>query len=205
MILKMPYHIAQINIARMVAPLDSPVMHDFVANLDRINALEPEMKRAAAAQEYEKAAALRDTLADLERTIQKTNKFTEGFQTIINAYGTAKYQEVNPGLPTIVTFPFLFAVMFGDLGHGFIMLCAALAMIYWEKKLKKVRDEIFSMAFYGRYIMLMMGIFSMYTGLIYNDIFSRSLSIFPSGWEWPDGFALGDTVVAEPKDTCSFP
>ena len=35
----MPYHIAQINIARMVAPLDSPVMRDFVANLDRINAL----------------------------------------------------------------------------------------------------------------------------------------------------------------------
>jgi excinuclease ABC subunit C len=38
--------------------------------------LEAEMKRAAAAQEYEKAAALRDTLADLERTVQKTNKFT---------------------------------------------------------------------------------------------------------------------------------
>ena len=35
----MLYHIAQINIARMLAPLDSPVMHDFVANLDRINAL----------------------------------------------------------------------------------------------------------------------------------------------------------------------
>ena len=34
----MSYHIAQINIAAMVAPLDSPVMHDFVANLDRINA-----------------------------------------------------------------------------------------------------------------------------------------------------------------------
>jgi len=35
----MPYHIAQVNIARMVAPLDSPVMYDFVANLDRINAV----------------------------------------------------------------------------------------------------------------------------------------------------------------------
>ena len=35
----MTYHLAQINIARMVAPLDSPVMHDFVHNLDRINAL----------------------------------------------------------------------------------------------------------------------------------------------------------------------
>ena len=35
----MPYHIAQVNIAQMVAPLDSPLMHDFVANLDRINAV----------------------------------------------------------------------------------------------------------------------------------------------------------------------
>lgn len=131
-------------------------------------------------------------------TYQKTNKFTEGFQTIINAYGTAKYQEVNPGLPTIVTFPFLFAVMFGDLGHGFLMFCAAVAMIYWEKPLKKVRDEIFSMAYYGRYIMLMMGIYSMYTGLIYNDIFSRSMSLFSSGWEWhlPEGYKEGDSISA---------
>jgi hypothetical protein len=35
----MTYHLAQINIARMLAPLESPVMADFVANLDRINAL----------------------------------------------------------------------------------------------------------------------------------------------------------------------
>ncbi|KAG9724953.1 V0/A0 complex, 116-kDa subunit of ATPase, partial [Aureobasidium melanogenum] len=36
-------------------------------------------------------------------TYNKTNRFTLGFQTIIDAYGTAKYTEVNPGLPTIVT------------------------------------------------------------------------------------------------------
>jgi len=138
-------------------------------------------------------------------TYQKTNKFTEGFQTIINAYGTAKYQEVNPSLPTIVTFPFLFAVMFGDLGHGFIMLCAALAMIYWEKKLKKVRDELFEMAFYGRYIILMMGIFSMYTGLIYNDIFSRSLSLFPSQWYWPKTIEEGHTYEADLDKVYRYP
>ncbi|MBN8505585.1 MAG: DUF3291 domain-containing protein [Burkholderiales bacterium] len=33
------HHLAQLNIARLTAPLDSPPLADFVANLDRINAL----------------------------------------------------------------------------------------------------------------------------------------------------------------------
>ena len=33
------YHLAQFNIARMKAPLESPVMADFVASLDQINRL----------------------------------------------------------------------------------------------------------------------------------------------------------------------
>jgi len=33
------YHLAQLNIARMLAPLDDPIMADFVNNLDRINQL----------------------------------------------------------------------------------------------------------------------------------------------------------------------
>ena len=33
------FHLAQINIARMLAPLDDPVMAEFVANLERINTL----------------------------------------------------------------------------------------------------------------------------------------------------------------------
>ena len=33
------YHLAQLNISRLLAPLESPQLADFVANLDRINAL----------------------------------------------------------------------------------------------------------------------------------------------------------------------
>ncbi len=33
------YHLAQINIARMNAPLDDPLMHGFVSRLDELNAL----------------------------------------------------------------------------------------------------------------------------------------------------------------------
>lgn len=116
-------------------------------------------------------------------TYNRTNKFTRGFQNLIDAYGVATYREANPALYTIITFPFLFAVMFGDLGHGFILLLFGAWMCIWEGKLGRVRaGEIWTIFFGGRYIILLMGLFSMYTGFMYNDVFSKSFNLFGTTW-----------------------
>lgn len=104
-------------------------------------------------------------------TYNKTNKFTSGFQNIVDAYGIGTYREINPGTPppfsssykftllpfslfkklncydfcsapyTIITFPFLFAVMFGDLGHGLLMTCAALYLVLRESRLSAQKND----------------------------------------------------------------
>ncbi|XP_060174424.1 V-type proton ATPase subunit a1-like isoform X2 [Lycium barbarum] len=112
-------------------------------------------------------------------TYFRTNGFTNAFQEIVDAYGVAKYQEANPAVYTIVTFPFLFAVMFGDWGHGICLLLGALVLIARESKLSSQKlGSFMEMLFGGRYVLLLMSIFSIYCGLIYNEFFSVPFHIF---------------------------
>lgn len=84
-------------------------------------------------------------------TFFRTNKYTNAFQELIDSYGVATYRETNPAVFTIITFPFLFGVMFGDAGHGLVVLAFALWMCWKEKELeaKKIDSEIWQIFFAG--------------------------------------------------------
>ncbi|KAK6170066.1 hypothetical protein SNE40_018548 [Patella caerulea] len=150
-------------------------------------------------------------------TFFKTSRFTQGFQNIVNAYGIATYEEVNPAPYAIITFPFLFSVMFGDAGHGTLMFLFGLWMVLKEKSLlaAKSNNEIWNTFFGGRYIIMLMGLFSIYTGMIYNDAFSKSFNIFGSAWKsnYTEGDMMGDgetaTLVFDPakyyRDSTPYP
>ena len=59
------------------------------------------------------------------------------FQGIVDTYGVGRYQEANPALFAAVTFPFLFGVMYGDIGHGTFLFLASAYMCYYEEWIKK--------------------------------------------------------------------
>ncbi|XP_037373341.1 V-type proton ATPase 116 kDa subunit a 3 [Talpa occidentalis] len=179
----------------------------------------PTLQRAlqdSSSEEGVSAVVHRIPCRDMPPTLIRTNRFTAGFQGIVDAYGVGRYQEVNPAPYTIITFPFLFAVMFGDVGHGLLMFLFALAMVIAENwpAVKTAQNEIWRTFFGGRYLLLLMGLFSIYTGFIYNECFSRATAIFPSGWSvatmanrsgWSDAFlAQHPLLTLDPNITGVF-
>lgn len=140
---------------------------------------------------------------DVPPTYYKTNKFTEVFQSIVESYGVAKYQELNPAPYTIITFPFLFAVMFGDIGHGILMALFAFYMVRNEKRFQAMGNKMGEMmrtCYDGRYIILLMGVFSIYTGFIYNEFFAVPIDIFGSRWKY-----TAESAMACGIDNCDTP
>lgn len=115
-------------------------------------------------------------------TFFNLNDFTSPFQDIVDTYGVPTYQEANPALLTCFTFPFLFGVMFGDIGHGTMLFLFSSYLCLYRDKIHK-ENGMFKPLLFARYLLLMMGFCAMYCGFIYNDCFGIPLNMFGTRWE----------------------
>jgi V-type H+-transporting ATPase subunit a len=128
----------------------------------------------------------------------RTGEFTGAVQALVDAYGVPSYLEINPAVLACVTFPFLFGVMFGDVGHGSMLLVVALVLIGAERRYGAAlaaSDEIASMLLSARYLILAMALWSIYAGLLYSDAFGISFAVARSHWARP--VAGGGTVAVQ--------
>ena len=76
--------------------------------------------------------------------LNKKSRFITSLEKMnVNCWSLRNFWKL-PAPYTMISFPFLFAVMFGDMGHGIIMLAAALFFILKEKQLEaaRIKDEV---------------------------------------------------------------
>ncbi|KAH9593369.1 V-type ATPase [Trypanosoma melophagium] len=169
-----------------------------VRAMDNIRAVLQEAEHLSGAQVLTIVEEL--TTKEKPPTYFRTNKITCSFQSIVDSYGMARYKEVNPGVFTIVTFPYLFGIMYGDIGHGVMLTVFAAFLILMEKNWEgKPLNEIFAMIFDGRYLLLFMGLFAVYLGFLYNDMFGFSVEVFASGYRWPQLPPNGPEGIVHPS------
>jgi V-type H+-transporting ATPase subunit a len=108
----------------------------------------------------------------------------------------------------VILLPMLYILLENIVFAGLIMFLFGAYMVGWEKKLlaKRSTNEIWNIFFGGRYIILLMGLFSIYTGIIYNDVFSKSVNVFRSNWYVNDNYTLdiiqkSKMITLDPKDS----
>lgn len=131
-------------------------------------------------------------------TYFKLNAFTIAFQEFVDTYGIPRYKEANPALFTAASFPFLYGIMFGDIGHGTCITLLGLYLIVSYSGIAGRRDlgEMMNGMYMARFMIFMMGVFSVYAGLVYNDFFSLPLNLFGSSWTWTNGTSTEEGTEA---------
>jgi len=112
-------------------------------------------------------------------TYIRVNDYTEVWQDVIDTYGIPKYQEANPALLTVVTFPFIFGMMYGDVGHGILLFLAGIWLCMNAETFRFTQPSLFT----ARYMVVSLGFFAIFAGFMYNDFFSVGLQIFDSRYK----------------------
>ena len=92
------------------------------------------------------------------------------------------YKEINPAVFAMVTFPFLYGVMYGDVGHGGLLFTVGILLTLFDSKVRNA-GSIGATASSVRYLILLMGLFAFYNGFIYNEWFAIPINIFKSCYD----------------------
>jgi len=108
----------------------------------------------------------------------KHSAFIKPFELLIESYGIPRYGSVDPTLFTAITFLLMFGAMFGDLGHGSLLLAAGLLIM--RSRSEKVRQAGALTSYAG-------GVSALF-GLLYGSAFGFE---FDSLWVKPINNILG--------------
>ncbi|MHA1730077.1 MAG: V-type ATP synthase subunit I [Promethearchaeota archaeon] len=109
-------------------------------------------------------------------TLLKLGSIVKPFSGLVKLYGTTNYSEIDPSIFLVITFPIIFGLMFGDIGHGLVLIIAGI--IGWLKNRKKgPKSSSFLL------VILYCGFGSILGGLMYGECFGKQYLFSVPEWE----------------------
>lgn len=114
---------------------------------------------------YDKNKISKDLRSETPK-IMKNNRFFKPFEIITKMYGVPSYSEIDPTPFIAITFPLLFGLMFGDIGHGLCLVIAGLIGGILFRNRKKNVAAISWVIFYC-------GWGAIFAGFLYGEFFGQ--------------------------------
>ncbi|MHA1263689.1 MAG: V-type ATP synthase subunit I [Candidatus Helarchaeota archaeon] len=97
----------------------------------------------------------------------KHNRIIKVFEVLTRLYGYPNYKEIDPTVIIAFTFPLLFGFMFGDVGHGLMLLIGGIGFYLWKKNEEGTWKKLSR-------ILIIAAISSIIVGFLYGDFFGQS-------------------------------
>ena len=110
----------------------------------------------------EDAIAVEDREGVVAPTRYNNPKIFKPFELLIDMFGTPNYREIDPTPFAAILYVLMFGAMFGDVGHGFVIMSLA-AIGVFMKRFKSLRA--------GATILLWLGFSATVFGVLYGEIF----------------------------------
>ena len=100
----------------------------------------------------------------------KNPKIAYVYEKIVTGFGLPNYFEVDPTIFMVISFPVIFGLMFGDVGHGLLLLFFSVLLYFINKKGVET-SELFEYMLKGSPLLIMCSIAAIFFGFLYGELF----------------------------------
>ncbi len=108
-------------------------------------------------------------------TMVSHNRFVKPFEEITKLYGVPHYNELDPTPIIAITFPLIFGLMFGDIGHGLLLLIGGATLGTLIKKGQAIKNVC--------WILATCGVGAIIAGILFGEFFG--IEVFAPIWFSP--------------------
>ncbi|MHA1831749.1 MAG: V-type ATP synthase subunit I [Candidatus Helarchaeota archaeon] len=105
---------------------------------------------------------------EIPPTLTKFPPIISSFKLLTELYGLPSYNEIDPTIIMVITFPIIFGFMFGDVGHGLSLIIGGI-FAYFFLKLKPSYKNL-------AIIISINGIGSLICGFLYGEFFGEEIT-----------------------------